>query len=492
MSDQLKSKTLHSLFWSFLESGGREAIQFVISIILARLLLPEQFGLIAMLAIFMTVAQSFIDSGFGAALIQKQDASRVDESSIFYFNIAVGLVTAGLLCLAAPWIASFYKIPQLALITRILSLNLIINPFCLVQISLLTKRLDFRTQMKISMTAMLLSGGVGIAMAYQGFGVWSLVAQSICSNVFRTALLWMVYSWKPMLVFSYASLRSMFAFGSKLFMSGLLETTFNNIYLLVIGKVYSPIDLGFYSRAKRIVLMPTQNIFGSVAKVTFPAFSAIQGDKPRLKRGVSEALKAMSLVNFPLMIGLAVCAKPLVRVLLTDKWLPTVPYLQLLCFVGLLYPLHVIHLKVLTAQGRSDLYFRLEIIKKLTAVVAIALTYRWGIIVMIYGQIAQSAIGYYLNSYYTGKLLKYPITEQIVDFLPTLGLAALMGGAMFALNWTPIQSLVILLSLQVATGVVLFTALSWIFKLSSFVSIVEKVMPRLWHLLRQKDRNTNQ
>lgn len=491
MSDQLKLKTIHGIFWSFLERGGQESIQFVISIILARLLMPSEFGLIVMLAIFMAVAQSIQDSGFGSALIQKRDATRVDESSIFYFNIIVSIIAMGLLWLSAPWIAAFYNKPLLTQLTRVLSLNLVINSFGLVQITLMTKRMDFKTQLKISLLAGSLSGAIGVVMAYLGFGVWSLVFQSLTANVFRTILLWVFNSWRPVLAFSFMSIRSMFRYGSKLFMSGLLEIIYSNIYLLIIGKVYSAADLGFYSRAKGIEQMPVQNFQSSVSRVTFPVFASIQNNKARLKRGVREALKTMSLVNFPLMIGLAVTAKPLVSVLLTDKWLPSVPYLQLLCFGGLLYPLHAINLNVLIAQGRSDLYFRLEIIKKVVAVVAIAFTYRWGIIIMIYGQIASSIICYYLNSFYTGKLLNYSIIKQIVDLVPTLGFALLMGGIVHALNWIPIQSQLILLLLQATTGVVLFTALCWIFKLSSFVSIVGKVIPRLRQFKFFQNENIN-
>jgi O-antigen/teichoic acid export membrane protein len=479
MSDSLRTKTLHGVSWSFLERGGQVGIQFVISIILARLLLPAQFGLIAMLSIFMALAHSFIDSGFGQALIQKQDATRVDESSVFYFNIALGLAAAGLLSLAAPWIAAFYRMPLLVPLTRVLSLNLVISAFGCVQRALMTKRVDFKKQMKVSTVASAASGAVGVLLAYLGFGVWSLVAWSLCDSIFRTILLWLVYSWRPVWAFSLASLRGMFSYGSKLFLSGLLDTIYNNVYQLVIGKVYSPADLGFYSRAMGVQQVPVVNITGAVQRVTFPVFASIQDDKPRLKRGVKEALKTVTLVTFPLMTGIAVCAKPLVRVLLTDKWLPAVPYLQLLCVVGMLYPLHAINLNVLKAQGRSDLFFRLEVMKKGIAAAAIAVTYRWGIVAIIFGQMVSSVIAYYLNSYYTGKLLKYPITEQILDLLPTLGLATAMGAAMFALALIPIQNQFILLVLQVITGAGLYVLLCWRCRISSFVSIVQKIGPRL-------------
>jgi len=479
MSDGLKSKTLHGLFWSFFERIGQQGIQFIISIILARLLLPEQFGLIAMLLIFMAVAQSFIDSGFGSALIQKQDATSVDESSIFYFNIAVGVVAAGLLCLAAPWIAAFYKTPQLAPITRVLSLNLIINSFGLIQTSLMTKRVDFKKQMKVSMVAAGASGAIGITLAYMGFGVWSLVVQSLCSNIFRTIMLWLIYSWRPIWDFSVASLRGMFSYGSKLLFSGLIATIFDNIYLVVIGKMFSAADLGFYSRAKGLQRIPVNNITGAAGRVTFPVFSSVQDDKMRLKRGVRKALTTLAMVNFPMMIGLAILAKPLVHVLLTEKWLPCVPYLQLLCVVGLFYPLHAINLIVLKAQGRSDLFLRLEILKKVLIVITIVITYRWGILAMIYGQIATSFFAYYLNSYYSGKLINYPITEQLRDILPSLILTTAMGFGVYMLHYTSFVSQAVLLFLQVISGIVVYTLLCYIFKLSSFMEIVAIIKPKL-------------
>ena len=482
MSNGLKSKTLHALFWSFLERFGQQGIQFVITIILARLLLPEEFGLIAMLAIFIAIAQSFIDSGFGSALIQKKNATHVDECSIFYFNIFVGFLAAGLLCLAAPWIAGFYNQPLLVPLTCALSLNLIINAFGLMQTTLLTKHIDFKTQLKISVIATVISGTIGVAMALNGFGVWSLVAQSLGNNLFRTALLWFFNTWRPSLVFSFRSLRTMFAFGSRLLASGLLDTVFANIYLVVIGKLFSPMALGFYSQGKRIQELPVANISGIVSRVTFPVFSSVQGDKPRLKRGVRKALALLVMINFPMMVGLAIVAKPLVLVLLTEKWIPCVPYLQLLCVVGMLYPVHLINLNVLKAQGRSDLFLRLEILKKILIVIAIAVTYRWGIIAMIYGQIATSCLAYFLNAYYTGKMLDYPITEQIQDLIPSLALAGIMGVGVYALKYTPIVNQLTLLSTQIMTGVVLYALFCYIFRTSSFMEVIEIIKSKLLNL----------
>ena len=475
----LRQKTIHALFWSFFERIGQQGIQFIVSIILARLLLPEQFGLIAMLMIFMAIAQSFIDSGFGQALIQKQDVTHIDECSIFYFNILVGFLATVLLCIASPWIAGFYNQPLLVPLTCALSLNMIINAFGIVQTTLLTKQIDFKTQLKVSVIATVISGTIGITMAFNGFGVWSLVAQSLGSNLFRTILLWFFNTWRPSLVFSLDSLRVMFTFGSRLLASGLLDTVFRNIYIVVIGKLFTPADLGFYSRATSLQELPVLNISAIIGRVTFPVFSSVQDDKPQLKRGVRKALTMLVMINFPMMIGLAIVAKPLVLLLLTEKWAPCIPYLQLLCVVGMLYPLHVINLNVLAAQGRSDLFLRLEILKKILIVIAIAVTYRWGIIAMIYGQIATSCLAYFLNAYYTGKMLDYPITEQIQDLIPSLALASIMGGCVYAFHYTPIVNQSALLFVQIMTGIVLYAALCYIFRISSFMEVIEIVTSKL-------------
>lgn len=471
-TDNLKERTLSALFWSFFERVGQQGIQFVISVVLARLLLPEEFGLIAMLTIFMAIAQSFVDSGYGSALIQKQGVTHIDECSIFYFNILIGVFAAGCLCLGAPWIAEFYNQSLLVPLTYALSFNLIINSFGLVQTSLFTKNVNFKAQFKVSVIATMISGILGVSMAMRGFGVWSLVAQALTGNLLRTAFLWLFSSWRPSLTFSFASLREMFGFGSKLLASGLLDTFFNNIYLVVIGKMFSPVSLGYYSRAQSLQQLPASNLSAIVGRVTFPIFSSVQEDKPRLKRGVQKALSLMVLVNFPLMVGLAVVAKPLVLVLLTEKWLPCVPYLQLLCVVGLIYPLHVINLNVLTAQGRSDLFFRLEILKKTLVVVAIAVTYRWGITAMICGQIVTSFLSYVLNAYYTGKMLNYPVEEQLRDLAPCLIASAAMGVCVYLCNGFLSIGLFPLLLVQIFSGILVYACICCIFRIDSFWEIL--------------------
>jgi len=471
--DNIKEKTVNALIWRGMETFGREGIRFVIQIVLARLLLPEQFGLVAMLTIFIALAQAFINSGFGQALVQKKDASHIDECSVFYFNILISVVATGVLWLAAPWIAAFYKQPLLIPLTRVLSLNLIINALSQIQKTILTKKIDFKSQLKVGIPASLFSGVAGIVMAYRGFGVWALVGQQVSWSLAQTAIFWFVSDWRPALALSLSSLRSMFSFGSKLLFSGLLDTVFNNIYLVVIGRLFAPAALGFYSRAKGFQHFPVSSITSIVSAVTFPVFSSVQDDKNRIKVGAQKSLMVLMMIIAPCMLGLAVVARPLVSIVLTDKWLPCVPFLQLLCVVGILWPLHVINLNVLIALGRSDLFFRLEVLKKILIVISITITYRWGIQAMIYGQIVVSFMSYYLNSYYSGRLVNYPIKEQIFDLLPYFLIAMVMGIGVYFVKWFSFPNNLALLASQVLAGISIYVAIGWALRMPAFTEVID-------------------
>lgn len=471
MLDSLKHKTIHAMSWSFVEVVAQKGVQFVIGIVLARLLFPEQFGLIGMLTIFMAVAQTFLDSGFGAALIQKREITKTDTCSIFYFNILVGLIAAGLLCLVAPWIAAFYKQPTLTPLMRALSLTIVINSFGMIQNTILIRQINFKTLTKVSLIAGALSGIIGITLAALGYGVWSLVVQQVSSALFSVICLWSFNPWRPALIFSFKALREMFGFGSRLLFSGLLNQIFNNIYLVVIGKLFSAADLGYFTRASSLNDLPSQTLSGMVGRVTFPVFSTIQDDPARMKRGLEKALTILVLVNFPMMIGLAVTARPLVLVLLTEKWAACVPYLQLLCVAALLFPMHLMNLNILQALGRSDLFLRLEIIKKILIVINIAITWRWGILAMIYGMIVTSIIGYYLNSYYTGVLISYPLREQVTDLVPYLIVSIVMGIAVYAVGLLHFSHHWSMLLVQITTGIVIYVFLCRIFRLKVFMEI---------------------
>lgn len=456
----LRQKSINGMFWTVSERLSVQVVQLLVQIVLARLLEPEQFGLIGMLIIFTAVAQSIMDSGFGSALIQKKDADQTDSSSIFFFNFILGVILALVLSLAAPLIAKFYLQPVLTPITRVLSLTLIINAFSLVQTSLLAKKMDFKTQMKISLLAVIISGVIGIVMAYRGFGVWSLVAQMVFKSLFQSIFLWIFNDWRPTAVFSISSLKSMFSFGSKLLVSGLIDTIFRNIYQTFIGKVYSPIDLGFYSKAKSIENAAVQASGTSLGQVLFPSMVHLQENTDGLRKAYRKTIRLSLFLHFPLMIGLWAIADPLFRFLLTDKWAPSIPYFQLLSIAGMLNPLHVLNLNILKVKGRSDLFLRLEIIKKATVILAIVLTYRHGIMVMLYGQVITSIIAYLINSYYSGHLINYSQWNQIKDLMPSFGSAAIMGAAMYVVGLIPVETHLFQIVLQTMVGILVYSLVS--------------------------------
>lgn len=473
MSFELKKDTLRAFFWSFLERFSTQGIQFVFSIIMARILLPEEFGLIAMLSVFIAFAQAFINSGFGQALIQKQNATHLDECSIFYFNIFVSFLAAGLMFLAAPWIANFYNQPKLVAITRILSVSLIFNSLGLVQRSLLIKKLDFKTQLKVSIITLISSGTISLLLALNGFGVWSLVILYISNDLLNTIFIWIFSSWRPSFSFSFVSLQSMFVFGSRLLFVSLLNSVFSNIYQLVIGKFFSASSLGLYSRADSLYKYPVTILNTVVSQVTFSTFSILQNDINSLKKYAKKTLAVMTLITFPLMIGLAIIARPLVEVLLTEKWILIVPYLQLLCIIGLINPIQRINYNILNALGRSDLFLRIEILDKLLVVTVIFITFKFGITAMIYGQIIASIFSYFLNAFYTGKLLGFSITSQIKDLLPGFAISSVMGGLVFSIKYLNITNQFALLSIQIIAGTLIYTGICYFFKLSSFIEIVK-------------------
>ena len=456
------------MFWSGLERLGPRTMQFIVSVVLARLLTPAEFGLIGMIMVFIALGKVLLNSGFGAALIQKQDATEPHYSSVFYANILLSLAAAAALWLAAPWIARFYAQPALIAPTRVLGLNFIFTAFGLIQTTLLTKRLDFKTQAKVRLIAVGGSGVVGIGMALLGWGIWSLVFQSLSNTLFDALLLWGFSSWRPRRTLSLAALRELFGFSSRMLASGVLDTLFRNIYNIVIGKLFLPADLGYYTRANSLQQIPSQTLGNVIGRVTFPLFSEIQQQPQRIRHGVRKALRTVALVNLPMMVGLMVTARPLIITLIGEKWLPAVPYLQLLAIVGLFYPLSAINLNVLLARGRSDLFFRLEVIKKTLIVIALFISWRWGIEAIILGQIITAIIAYYLNAHYNHRLIGYPFPTQLRDLAPYGAAAGAMGLLVYPLNWLPLPTPGVL-TLQIAVGVAAYLLICRGFRFPEFM-----------------------
>lgn len=431
MAESLKQRTVSGVIWSAVERFSVQFVQLVVQVIIARILTPEDFGVIGMLAIFLALAQSFIDSGFSNALIRKTDRTEVDNSTVFYFNIVVGLIAYAVLFWAAPWIAQFYKTPILTPITRFIALGVFFNSLTIVQRAILTARVDFKTQAKASFVAVVISGAIGIYMAYAGYGVWALAVQAVLNYLVNTAMLWILTAWKPLWVFSWDSFKELFGFGSKLLLSGLLDTAFRNIYTIVIGKFFSAADLGFYTKASQLAQLPSSNVTGILQRVTYPLLCDYQNEDERLRNVYRKYLRLSAYVIFPLMIGLAAVAEPLIVALLKEQWLGAVLLLQILCVVMMWYPIHAINLNLLQVKGRSDLFLKLEIWKKLMATVVLCITLPFGLIWLCLGQIGTSLLSLAINTSYTGKLIQLGFFKQMKDLVPAMLYSFSMGAIVY-------------------------------------------------------------
>lgn len=427
MTGSLKQQTLRGTLWSSIERFSVQGVQFLILILMARILSPDDYGMVGMLAIFLAVAQSLIDSGFSNALIQKVHCSETDYSTVFWFNIVVGLLLYGLLWVCAPFIAEFYRLPLLTEITRVIAWVLFFNSLTVVPRALLSSRIDFRTQAKASIVAAVVAGVVGVVGAYGGWGVWSIVAYTLCNSVINAALLWLFLRWKPRWIFSGASFQQLFSFGSKLMVSGVIDTLYKNLYTLVIGRRFAATDLGYYTRADQFAQFPSSNLTGILQRVTYPVLCNIQDEDERLRGAYRKFLRLSAFVIFPLMVGLSVLATPLVTVVLGPQWEPAGELLTLLALCGMWYPIHAINLNLLQVKGRSDLFLKLEIIKKLIGIGILCLTVPLGIKAMCIGSIVSSLLGLVVNTYYTQKLISLGFIRQMRDLMPTLVYVATMG-----------------------------------------------------------------
>lgn len=465
---ELKQKTVKGVVWSAVERFSVQGIQFVVMIFMARMLTPDDYGLVGMLAVFIAISQSFIDSGFSQALIRKQDRTEVDNSTVFYFNIVLGLLFYCLLFVSAPLIAKFYKEPLLVDLTRVLGLSVLINSFVIVQRALLTVHIDFKTQAKAALVASVVSGAVGLYMASTGFGVWALVAQQLVNLGLNAIMLWILSKWRPQWVYSWTSFRELFSFGSKLLASGLLDTLYKNIYQIVIGKLFSASNLGYYSRASHFAEFPSSNLTGIMQRVTYPILCSIQDDDERLATVYRRFLKLSAFIIFPMMVGLAAVAEPFILVLLGEKWLFSATLLFIICFSRMWYPIHAINLNLLQVKGRSDLFLRLEIIKKMVGVSILCITIPCGLVAMCIGSVFSSLINLSVNTYYTGKLIKVGFFRQMMDLSPILFLSLLMGGLVYGF-WhyfllTPLLALII----GSLIGFVFYVSIAKIFKFAEW------------------------
>ena len=487
MADEsLKNKTVKGASWSFIDSIAGQGITFLVGLVLANLLTPEEYGLIGIITIFIAVFNSIVDSGFSNALIRKNDAKDIDYNTVFFSNLVISIILFVVLFLCAPFISKFFNQPQLIPLLRVMGSIVIINAFAIIQRTIFVKRVDFKTQTKVSLISSITSGIVGIGMAISGCGVWSLVGQQISRQFLNSLFLWIYSNWYPKLQFSFNSFKDLFNFGWKLLVSGLIDTVWREIYQVVIGKCYAPATLGQYTRAQQFASICSSNLTTVVQRVSFPVLSSVQDDKERLKSGYKRIIKVTMLLTFSLMLGLAAVAKPMILVLIGEEWLPCVPFLQIICLQMMLYPLHSLNLNMLQVQGRSDLFLKLEIIKKIIAIGPLLLGIFVDIYWMLGGSVVIGFISYYLNAYYSGPFLNYSIKEQVKDILPGFGIAVAMAVPVFAMSFIPMNPY-LLLFLQIMVGAVLTIGLCETIKLSEYFELKGVAISLLHKAIKRND-----
>ncbi|MEN2776305.1 lipopolysaccharide biosynthesis protein [Acetivibrio clariflavus] len=454
-----KTKVITSLFWKLLERVGTQGIQFLVQVILARLLFPKDYGILAIVVTFINIATVFIQSGFNTSLIQKKDTDENDYNSVFILGLIAAGVINVLFFFISPVVAKFYDEPQLTSILRVLSLTLFASAITSVQFAIISKKMLFKEQFLNTLLATVFSGIAGVFFAYMGFGVWSLVIQQLVSQVFVTLSLFRVLDWRPKFYFSIQKIKVLFSFGWKLLVSGLIDTTDKEIRGLLIGKLYSRDVLGFYNRGNQFPLLIVSNINGSIQSVLFPTLASQQDNREKVKSIMRRAIITSSFLIFPIMVGLSVVSEPLVRLLLTEKWLGIIPFLQIFCASYALWPIHTANLQAINAVGRSDISLKLEIIKKIIGLIILVSTAFYGVYVLALGTLATGIISSFINAYPNKRLLNYSYFEQIKDIFPYIVISVIMGCIVYPIKWLGLYDIITLL-LQFFAGVFIYVILA--------------------------------
>lgn len=466
---------LTNLIWKLFERFGTQGIQFVIQIVLARLLFPSDYGILALVLIFITIANVFVQSGLSTSLVQKKVIDQVDYSSVFYVSLGIAGILYCILYFTAPVIGIFYKNNSLILVLRVLALTLFPGAFNSIQNAIVSRTMQFKRLFYSSVGAGIVSGIVGICLAYQGYGIWALVFQQLTNQICITLILWFTVKWRPRLQFSFERVKILFSFGWKLLVSSLIDTIYNDLRSLLIGKIYTPATLGYYNRGQQFPQLIICNINGSIQSVMLPALAAQQDYTERVKSMMRRSIVTSSFIVFPLMVGLAVVAKPLVLLLLTEKWLPSVPFLQIFCFSYALWPIHTANLQAINAMGRSDIFLKLEIIKKILGLAILAISLPFGIYYLALGQVLSGIISSFINAYPNKKLLNYGYGEQVKDILPSLLLSLLMGVIVYLVLYLGLSPFITML-IQILVGVIIYVGLAFVFKLECFTYLVQTIL----------------
>lgn len=475
----LKEKTINGVIWNSISNFSVKGIDFIVGIILARLLTPGEFGLIGTITIFLVLSEVFINSGFNQALIRKQDCTQKDYSTAFFFNFSVAIFLFFLLLIIAQPISSFFNEPQLKPLIQVLGVGLIISSLTLVQQSILVKRIDFKLQTKINLVSSILSGVLGIFMAYTGFGVWSLVARSLSNRGLISIFLWIWNKWKPDLIFSKESFNNLFGFGSKLLASGLIGTLLNNLNYLIIAKYFSAQDLGYFTRAEMFKKLPSENVSSIITTVAYPVLATVQNDKILLKSYFRKMFTNTFFIIIILMVGLAAVSESLILTLIGDKWLPSVVLLQLLCFAGIMYPLNSMNINILNVVGRSDLYLKLQLIVQVLAIPNIFIGVFFGIKALIIGMNVIALVGYIIFNIESNKVIHYSIKEQIFDILPSFNMAIIMGGIVYIIGYFSDFSNLITLLIQIVSGGLFVIFIGEVLKIKEYIFIKKTLFDKI-------------
>lgn len=467
-----RKNVIKNLFWRFAERCGAQGVSFVVSIILARILMPEMYGTVALVTVFITIFQVFVDSGLGKALIQKKNADDLDFSTMFYFNIVVCILLYFIIFLTAPVIATFYRDDSLIPIVRALSVTIVISGVKNVQQAYISRMMQFEKFFFSTLGGTIGAAVVGIVLAYMGAGVWALVVQQLFNSAVDTMILWLMVPWRPKRMFSVSRLKSLFSYGWKLLVSSLIYTSYSTIQQLVIGKMYSPADLAYYNKGEQLPNLIVINVDASIDSVLLPVLSRAQNDSMRMKQMTRRAIVISTYIMAPLMMGLAFIAPTVIELLLTSKWLSCVPYLRIFCITFMFYPIHTANLNAINALGRSDLFLKLEIIKVIIGIAILFSVMKFGVLAIAYSALLDSLLSQIINAWPNRKLLSYTYLEQIKDILPSILLAVLMGILTSFIAYLPITGVGCLI-LQIFTGLIIYIAGSVLFKLEAFQYLYE-------------------
>lgn len=481
-----KQTVLSNFIWRFAERCGAQVVQLIVSIVLARILAPEAYGTIALVLVFANILQVFVDSGLGNALIQKKDADDLDFSSVFYFNICWCFVLYAIIYFCAPLISDFYDDQSLTAIVRVLCLTVVISGLKNVQQAYVSRTMQFKKFFFATLLGTIMSAIIGILLASVGFGVWALVAQKLVNLFVDTLVLWITVKWRPKLMFSFQRLKGLLSYGWKLLVSSLLDAVYNDLRQIIIGKLYTESDLAYYNQGKQFPNLIVTNINISIDSVLFPVMSFEQDNKEQLKKMMRRVMKISTFILAPVMIGLAFAAPTVISLVLTDKWLPCVPYLRIFCISFMFYPLHTANLNAIKAMGRSDLFLKLEVSKKIIGFLLLIATMRLGVIFMAYSLLVSSIINQIINSLPNYKLLNYSYLEQLKDILPNIVISVVMGIAINFIALMEMPKLLILL-IQVILGIVIYLLLSVVFKNESLSYMLEIVKPMLNRILKKQN-----